>query len=62
VKTDNCNIGKREFLKKCMTFSAGIACLPCSMSIANYFSDDQSIYKKVAMFQEETARGIVSFK
>jgi pyruvate formate lyase activating enzyme len=59
VETDNCNIGKREFLKKCMTFSAGIVCLPCGMSIADYLSDEQSIYKQVAMFQEETARGIM---
>ena len=59
METDNCNIGKREFLKKCLTFSAGVVCLPCGISIADYFSDEQSIYRKVAMFQEETARGIM---
>jgi pyruvate formate lyase activating enzyme len=59
VGKENYKIGKREFLKKCMTFSAGIVCLPCGKAMADCFSDDQSIYRKVAMFQEETARGIM---
>lgn len=42
-----------------MTFSAGIVCLPCGMTMKNIFADEQSIYRKVAMFQEETARGIM---
>lgn len=56
---DRCNISKREFLKKSLTFSAGMLCLPCGMTMREYFNEDQSIYKKEAMFQDETARGIM---
>jgi pyruvate formate lyase activating enzyme len=56
---DNCNIGKREFLKKCAAFSAGVVCLPYGMTLSDYFSENSSVYRKVAMFQEETARGIM---
>jgi pyruvate formate lyase activating enzyme len=42
-----------------MVFSAGTICLPKNITISNYFADDQSIYKKIALFQDESARGIM---
>ena len=52
-------ISKREFLKKCMAFSAGTICLPDTSVFSDIFADQPGIYKKIAMFQEETARGIM---
>lgn len=49
------NISKRDFLKKSMTFSAGLMCYPCLSMLGGI----SSIYKRPAMFQEETARGIM---
>jgi pyruvate formate lyase activating enzyme len=51
--------GKRIFLKRCMTFSAGIVCLPGSSIINGIISEEQGIYRRIAMFQEETPRGIM---
>jgi pyruvate formate lyase activating enzyme len=59
VNIDNCDYGKREFLRKCFAFSAGMVCLPYGATLAAYSVDNQSIYRKIAMFQEETARGIM---
>jgi pyruvate formate lyase activating enzyme len=59
VNRDLCDNGKREFLKKCFTFSAGMVCLPCGVSLTGYLPEYQNIYKKLALFQEETARGIM---
>jgi pyruvate formate lyase activating enzyme len=56
---DNYSHGKREFLKKCMAFSAGMVCFPYGMSFPDFSGENQGIYKKVALFQEETARGIM---
>jgi pyruvate formate lyase activating enzyme len=56
---DSCDYGKREFLKKCLALSAGMACLPYGITLAGYPTDNQDIYKKIALFQEETARGIM---
>ncbi len=54
-----CNISKREFLKKSLTLSAGFIWLPCQGVLSGIETRQQSIYKKTAMFQEETARGIM---
>jgi pyruvate formate lyase activating enzyme len=55
----NKNISKRDFLKKCLAVSTGVICLP-RMEILNGINpDDQDIYKKLAMYQEETPRGIM---
>jgi pyruvate formate lyase activating enzyme len=57
---NNCDnhITKREFIRRCTTFSAGLVCLPSGL--ASVMGDtDQSVFKKEAMFQEETARGIM---
>ena len=54
-----CDISKRDFLKKSLAFSAGLICLPCREVFPEMRFDTQGIYKKIAMFQEETARGIM---
>jgi pyruvate formate lyase activating enzyme len=55
-KFDN---SKRIFVKKCLALSAGIVCMPGSAVMKSLITDEQSIYKKIAMFQEETPRGIM---
>lgn len=59
MKRDDYNINKREFLKKCVALSAGMMCLPDLSVFSGNTSDLQGIYKKIAMFQEETPRGIM---
>jgi pyruvate formate lyase activating enzyme len=54
-----CDISKRDFLKKSLAFSAGFICLPCGSILPELISDQQGIYKRIAMYQEETARGIM---
>jgi len=56
---ENCKITKREFLKRSLTLSAGMMCLPCEHTVSGMFSRSDAIYKRVAMYQEETARGIM---
>lgn len=34
-------------------------CLPCDFSSGDFSTDEQGIYRKIALFQEETARGIM---
>jgi pyruvate formate lyase activating enzyme len=52
-------ISKRDFLRKSLTFSAGVLCLPCHKIISEISADQKGIYKRLAMYQEETARGIM---
>lgn len=53
------NISKREFLKKCFAVSSGVICFP-QIAVADGFMDsDQDNYRKLAMYQEETPRGIM---
>jgi pyruvate formate lyase activating enzyme len=54
-----CDLSKRDFLKKSLALSAGLMCFPCQSMFSETSSDEQSIYKRIAMFQEETARGIM---
>ncbi len=55
----NKHISKRDFLKKCLAVSSGVICIP-RMSVFNGFHpEDQDIYRKLAMYQEETPRGIM---
>ena len=54
-----CNMSKRDFLKKSLALSAGLVCLPCTPLLSGISSGSEDIYKKIAMFQEETARGIM---
>jgi pyruvate formate lyase activating enzyme len=53
------NISKREFLKRSLSLSTGLICFPCKSLLAENDSEQQGIYKRVAMYQEETARGIM---
>jgi pyruvate formate lyase activating enzyme len=53
------DIGKRDFIRKSLAFSAGLLCLPCHASWQGLLSEQPSIYKRLAMFQDETARGIM---
>jgi pyruvate formate lyase activating enzyme len=54
-----CDLSKRDFLKKSLALSAGLMCFPCRSVFSGISSEEQVIYKKMAMFQEETARGIM---
>lgn len=53
------NISKRIFLKRCLAFSSGFVCLPGSSVMNSIIPGEQDIYRKVALFQEETPRGIM---
>ncbi len=53
------HISKREFLKRSVSFSAGFIFLPCGSLSGGRDGEVEGIYKKEAMFQEETARGIM---
>jgi pyruvate formate lyase activating enzyme len=50
---------KRIFIKKSLLFSAGVLCHPYHQLLADRSAEDDRIYKKLAMYQEETARGIM---
>jgi pyruvate formate lyase activating enzyme len=50
---------KRRFLKRCAALSAGMFCLPASRVFPESANDEQPVFRKEAMFQEETARGIM---
>lgn len=52
-------ISKRDFIRKSVVFSAGLICFPCNKILSEALSDQQGIYKRIAMYQEETARGIM---
>lgn len=54
-----CNLTKRDFIKRSLGLSAGLICLPCYSVFAESKSDQPAVYKKIAMYQEETARGIM---
>jgi pyruvate formate lyase activating enzyme len=56
------DISKREFLKRSLTFSAGLICFPCPAIFSDTIPEQKSIYRRIAMFQEETARGIMCRK
>jgi pyruvate formate lyase activating enzyme len=53
------DLSKRDFLKKSLALSAGLICNPCRPLFSGSSFAEQSIYKKIAMYQEETARGIM---
>ena len=55
-KTD---LSKRDFLKKSLALSAGLMCIPCRSVFSGVSGEEPSPLKKIAMFQEETARGIM---
>ena len=59
MQTIKYDISKRDFLKKSLVLSAGLICFPCSSFFSEMTSEQKGIFKKIAMFQEETARGIM---
>ncbi|HPT20575.1 MAG TPA: AmmeMemoRadiSam system radical SAM enzyme [Bacteroidales bacterium] len=58
MSNTNCNISKRTFIKRTMALSAGMVCFPCRMFSSGTLPEE-SVYKRVAMYQEETPRGIM---
>jgi pyruvate formate lyase activating enzyme len=59
MKNKNYDLSKRDFLKKSLALSAGLMCIPCHSILSETSSEKNGIYKRIAMFQEETARGIM---
>lgn len=55
----NKRISKRTFLKKCMTVSACAICFPKLAAGFGFDPEDQDSNIKLAMYQEETPRGIM---
>ena len=53
------DLSKRDFLKKSLALSAGLMCIPGRAIFSGRSASEQVIYNKIAMFQEETARGIM---
>lgn len=58
-KKFNHSPGKRDFILKSLAVSAGLMCYPCQHILSANTQERKSIYKRVAMYQEETARGIM---
>jgi pyruvate formate lyase activating enzyme len=52
-------IDKREFIRRSFAVSAGLVCLPGLKVIGASLDEQKSAIKREAMFQEETARGIM---
>jgi pyruvate formate lyase activating enzyme len=52
-------ISKRDFIKKCITVSTGAVCFHGLAEGYGFYPGDQDIYKKIALFQEETPRGVM---
>ncbi len=59
MRKRECNISKRQFLKKCAALSTGILCLPGTEIFSDVLNEEQRLFRREAMFQEETARGIM---
>jgi len=52
------NSGKRVFIKKCLALSAGITAMPGGVILNGVYNEEQS-GRRIAMFQEETPRGVM---
>jgi pyruvate formate lyase activating enzyme len=59
MKKRECDLSKRDFLKKSFALSAGLICMPGHSLFAKSSFEKNGIYRRLAMFQEETARGIM---
>jgi len=59
MQTKKREISKRDFLKRSLAISTGLICLPCKGLVAEIRSGGEAFSGKVAMYQEETARGIM---
>jgi pyruvate formate lyase activating enzyme len=52
-------ITKRLFIKRCTAISAGMICFRLPGISEGMIPDEEAVFRKEAMFQEETARGIM---
>lgn len=52
-------ISKRKFISQCAALTAGMICLPGQGLMAGTYAEDQNAFRREAMFQEKTARGIM---
>lgn len=52
-------IGKREFIRQCAAFSAGMLCIPGGGSAPWIEGEGQNEFRREAVFQEKTPRGIM---
>jgi pyruvate formate lyase activating enzyme len=52
-------ISKRDFLKRSLAISAGLICFPCDALLLEMRFGQEPPRGRIAMFQEETARGIM---
>ena len=59
MKNRECDLSKRDFLKKSFALSAGLICMPGHSLFPESSKEKNGIYRRLAMFQEETARGIM---
>jgi len=59
MESKSYNSSKRRFIKKCAALSAGVFCLPRTEILSGLIEEEQSAFRKEALFQEETARGIM---
>jgi len=59
MQNKNFSESKRQFLKRCAALSAGVICLPGTELISDLYNEEQPVFRKEAMFQEETARGVM---
>ena len=58
MQKNNLKISKRDFLKKSLVLSAGAVCCPPLTLLSQAVSEQESVYRRIAMFQENTAQGI----
>ena len=59
MQRKKCDLSKRDFLKKSLALSAGLICWPVESVFSEMTFEQQGIYKRIAMFQDESARGIM---
>jgi len=59
MRSHRINISKRNFIRRCMALSAGALCFPCHDILSMNSAEEQKTFRRIAMFQEETPRGIM---
>jgi pyruvate formate lyase activating enzyme len=60
MKSNYNHLSKRNFLKRCLLLSAGVAACPLQRVLGSEIpGESDNVLRKVAMFQEETPRGIM---
>ena len=59
MNRNNFDYSKRRFLRDCLALSAGMVCFPRSFFLESMDDPESGLFKKEAMFQEETPRGIM---